>query len=89
MDAPAGGWVERDGNELTMGCHSGKHTWTLTCVHGRWQGATGQCGTGKNAYASSMIINACDGSRNVCAGGAGNERVEPNSRADINSRAHN
>ena len=46
MVAPLGGWVQRDGEELVLGCHSGSHTWTLTCDGNQWQGTKGQCGTG-------------------------------------------
>ena len=49
MQAPPGGWVQREGDELLMGCHSGKHTWTLRCVGNQWQGVNGQCGTGYSA----------------------------------------
>ena len=44
VTAPEGAWVQRDGDVTTLGCHSGKHTWTLRCENSLWEGAVGSCG---------------------------------------------
>jgi len=42
--APAGGWVRRHGDKLTLGCnYSVGLTWSLTCVDSRWIGNTHNC----------------------------------------------
>jgi len=42
--APVGGWVKLDGfSTLIVGCNSSAGVWRLTCVDGRWAGATGNC----------------------------------------------
>ena len=43
---PEGTWVQREGDESTLGCHSGRHSWTLKCENNQWVGAVGSCGTG-------------------------------------------
>ena len=39
---PEGTWVRREGDETTLGCHSGRHSWTLTCEHKPVGGRCGQ-----------------------------------------------
>jgi len=43
---PVGGWVKTDGySTLIVGCNGTAGVWRLTCVDGRWTGATGNCTT--------------------------------------------
>ena len=48
MTPPDGAWMTRDGDVITVGCHSGSKTWELQCVEGNWLGVYGQCGKGWN-----------------------------------------
>ena len=41
-----GTWIQRDGDKTTLGCQSGRHSWTLECLNNQWVGAVGSCGTG-------------------------------------------
>jgi len=42
--APAGGWLRRHGDKMTLGCNDSiGMTWTLTCVDSQWTGATHNC----------------------------------------------
>ena len=48
---PLEGWVEREGNVMTMGCNSEpEHAWRLTCQAGEWVGPKGNCTIGKFTY---------------------------------------
>ena len=53
VTAPEGAWVQRDGDVTTLGCHSGKHTWTLRCENNLWEGAVGSCGTDRQSKSVS------------------------------------
>jgi len=44
--APAGGWLRRHGDKLTLGCNFTSMagiTWTLTCFDSQWIGTTYNC----------------------------------------------
>ena len=47
MRPPDGAWMIRKGDVMEIGCHSGKHTWSLNCEDDKWVGAVGYCGSGK------------------------------------------
>ena len=42
--APAGGWLRRHGDKMTLGCNdTAGMTWTLMCVDSQWTGVAYNC----------------------------------------------
>jgi len=40
VSAPANGWARRDGDDLSIACHTEDGVWRFECVDRHWQGPT-------------------------------------------------
>ena len=48
LTPPEGGWAEREGNMMTMGCNDDpERAWRVTCQGSEWVGPKGNCSIGK------------------------------------------
>lgn len=55
---PGDAWIRRDGNELTVGCHSTRQTWHLQCQGQRWTGVIGNCTSTQLAAKKEALVNS-------------------------------
>ena len=55
---PPGGWMQRRGDHVTMGCNDTKISWKQSCTGQLWHGESGSCATDST---SSKILGVLDG----------------------------
>ena len=52
---PQHSWLQRDGNQLVVGCENTDQQWHLSCEDNHWLGVIGNCTQCKKLY--TIILN--------------------------------
>lgn len=60
VEAPSNGWVQHNGDTLSVGCNHTQQAWHLTCTGTSWAGKIGRCHPVQGAVQGWTISDALE-----------------------------